>query len=95
MSLPVPLAPGKDEIDQLLIGSVLEASEFHLKIYHVSKGLRKGIFYLLATSQGNCNNMSTCSMYNQIPLSTQSNSKHTQKMKFGKWVCIILQSLVN
>ena len=41
MGLPDPLAQGNDEIDQLLVVNMLEASEFHKK-YHVnSKGLKK------------------------------------------------------
>ena len=37
MGLPGPLAQGNAEIDQLLIGSVLQASEFHKKIMLIAK----------------------------------------------------------
>lgn len=59
MCLPGPLVQGKDETDQLLVGNVLEASEFPKK-YHVnSKGLKKDIvFYYLAISQGSYKAMS-------------------------------------
>ena len=42
MDLPGPLAQGNDEIDQLLIGNVLEATEFHKKHHVNSKSLKKG-----------------------------------------------------
>jgi hypothetical protein len=38
-----PLAQGNDEIDQLLIGNVLEASKFHEKHHINGKGLKKKI----------------------------------------------------
>ena len=41
MGLPGPLAQGNAEIDQLFIGSVLQASEFHKNYYVNSKVLRK------------------------------------------------------
>ena len=41
MGLSGPLAQGNAEIYQLLIGSVLQASEFHLKSHANSKGLEK------------------------------------------------------
>lgn len=46
-ALPDPLAQGKDEIDQLLIGNVLEASNFHEKHHFNGKGLKK---YFLSLS---------------------------------------------
>ena len=39
--LPGPLAQGNEEIDQLLIGNVLEASKFHEKHHINGKGLKK------------------------------------------------------
>ena len=39
--LPGSLAQGKTEIDQLLIGNVLKASEFHKKHHVNSNGLKK------------------------------------------------------
>lgn len=41
--VPGPLAQGNNEIDQLLIGSVLEASEFHKKHHVNSKGLKNSL----------------------------------------------------
>ena len=41
MGLPGPLVQGNAQIDQLLIGSVLRASEFHKKHHVNSKGLKK------------------------------------------------------
>ena len=41
MSPPSPLAQGNDEIDKLLTGNVLEASEFHKKHHVNNKGLKK------------------------------------------------------
>ena len=41
MGLPGPLAQGSAEIDQLLIGSVLQDSKFHKKHNVNSKGLKK------------------------------------------------------
>ena len=41
MGLPGPLAQGNADIDQLLTGSVLQASEFHKKHHVNSKGLKK------------------------------------------------------
>ena len=49
MGLPGTLAQGNADIDQLLIGSVLEASEFHKKHHVNNKGLKK-VFYYMATS---------------------------------------------
>ena len=40
-SLPEHLAQSNAEIDQLLIGSVLQASEFHKKHHVNSNGLKK------------------------------------------------------
>ena len=39
--LPDPLAQSNADIDQLLIGSMLEASEFYKKHHVNSKGLKK------------------------------------------------------
>ena len=50
MGLPGVLAQGNAEIDQLLIGRVLQASEFHKKHHVNSKGLKKDFFYYMATN---------------------------------------------
>lgn len=56
-NLPDLLAQGEDEIYPLLVGNVLEISEFH-KIHHVnSKGLKSFFPNHLATSQENYKNM--------------------------------------
>jgi hypothetical protein len=47
-----PLAQGNGKIYQLLIGNVLEVSEFHEKHHINGKGLKKKIYHL-ATSQIN------------------------------------------
>ena len=47
MGLPGALAQGNNEIDQLLVGNVLEASEFHKKHHVNSKGLKTDFFPLL------------------------------------------------
>ena len=41
MGLLSPLVQGNTDINQLLIGSVLEVSEFHKKHHVNSKGLKK------------------------------------------------------
>jgi hypothetical protein len=58
MDLPGPLAQGDNEIDHVLIESVLDTSKFQNQKthpnYHVnSKGLKKKFSINLATSQGN------------------------------------------
>ena len=40
-ALPDPLAHSTDETDQLLVGNMLDASEFHKKHHVNSKGLKK------------------------------------------------------
>lgn len=41
MGLPDPLAQGNEEINQFLIGNVLEASEFYYNHHVDSKGLKR------------------------------------------------------
>lgn len=52
-----PLTQGNNKADQLLIRSVLEDLEFHLK-HHVSSEDKGRILYHLTTKQGNCEAMS-------------------------------------
>lgn len=79
MCLPGPLAPGNDETDQLLVGNVLETSEFPKK-YHVnSKGWKKDFFYYLGTSQGNYKAMSYLFFEQQAPLPAGSHPKGAQR----------------
>lgn len=52
MGLPGLLTQDIDEIDQLLVGSVLGASEFHKKHLVSRKGLKKDFPSLLAPALG-------------------------------------------
>ena len=56
------MTQGNSEIDQLLIGNVLEASNFHETNHINSKGLNKRFSV-------------NCSLYNQIFFTFNSNSK--------------------
>ena len=58
MGLLDPLAQGNNEIYHILIGNVLEASEFPKTTHHVREIFKETIFYHLITSQGNCKEMS-------------------------------------
>ncbi|MGE9714896.1 DDE-type integrase/transposase/recombinase [Escherichia coli] len=73
--LPGPLAQGNDEIDRLLIGSVLEASEFHKKHHVNSKGLKKDFSITWQQAKEIVKNCPTCSFYNQTPLPAGCNPK--------------------
>ncbi|MBV2133725.1 DDE-type integrase/transposase/recombinase [Pseudomonas sp. MAP12] len=73
--LPGPLAQGNDEIDRLLIGSVLEASEFHKKHHVNSKGLKKDFSITWQQAKEIVRNCPTCSFYNQTPLPAGCNPK--------------------
>lgn len=77
--LPGPLAQGNNEIDQLLIGSVLEASEFHKKHHVNSKGLKKEFSITWQQAKEIVRQCPTCSLYNQTPLPTGTNPKGTQR----------------
>ena len=73
------LAQGHAEIDQLLIGSVLQASEFHKK-YHVnSKGLKKEFSITWQQAKDIVKRCPTCSFYNQTPLAAGRNPTGTQR----------------
>ena len=50
MGLLSPLVQGNADINQLLIGSVLQASKFHKKHHVNSKGLKNEFSITLATS---------------------------------------------
>lgn len=77
--LPGPLAQGNNEIDQLLIGSALEASEFHKKHHVNSKGLKKEFSITWQQAKETVKQYPTCSLYNQTPLPTGTNPKGTQR----------------
>ena len=63
MGLPVPLAQGNEEIDQLLIESVLKSSEFHKKHHVNSKGLKKEFSITWQKAKGIIKRCTTCSFY--------------------------------
>ena len=77
--LPGPLEQGNDEIDQLLVGKVLEASEFHKKHHVNSKDLKKHFSITCQQAKETIKKYPICSMYNQIPLPVGSNPKGTQR----------------
>ncbi|KAL6065033.1 hypothetical protein STEG23_028902 [Scotinomys teguina] len=77
--LPGPLAQGNDEIDKLLIGNVLEASEFHKKHHVNSKGLKKDFSITWQQAKEIVRKCPTCSFYNQTPLPAGCNPKGTQR----------------
>ena len=79
MGLPGPLPQGNAEINRLLIGSVLQASEF-LKKHHVnSKVLKEEFPITWQQAKEVIKRYPTCSFYNQIMLSAGSNPKGSQK----------------
>ncbi|KAL6042708.1 hypothetical protein STEG23_024380 [Scotinomys teguina] len=73
--LPGPLAQGNDEIDKLLIGNVLEASEFHKKHHVNSKGLKRDFSITWQQAKEIVRKCPTCSFYNQTPLPAGCNPK--------------------
>ncbi|KAL6093193.1 hypothetical protein STEG23_016117 [Scotinomys teguina] len=77
--LPGLLVQGNDEIDQLLIGNVLEASEFHKKHHVNSKGLKKDFAITWQQAKDIVKKCPTCSFYNQTPLPAGSNPKGIQR----------------
>ena len=71
MGLPGPQAQNNAEVDQLLIRSVLKASEFYKKHRVNSKGLNKEFFVTGQQAKKimkRCPTCPTCSFYNQILL---------------------------
>ncbi|KAL6043129.1 hypothetical protein STEG23_019310, partial [Scotinomys teguina] len=79
MGLPGPLAQGNDEIDKLLIGNVLEASEFHKKHHVNSKGLKRDFSITWQQAKEIVRKCPTCSFYNQTLLPAGCNPKGTQR----------------
>ncbi|KAL6035037.1 hypothetical protein STEG23_037457 [Scotinomys teguina] len=77
--LPGPLAQGNDEIDKLLIGNVLEASEFHKKHHVNSKGLKRDFSITWQQAKEIVRKCPTCSFYNQTLLPARCNPKGTQR----------------
>lgn len=94
--LPGPLAQGNNEIYELLVGSVLEASEFHKKHHVNSKGLKKEFSITWQQAMEIVRQCPTRSLIQpNSTLPTGSNPKGTQKIKLSKWMCFIIESLVN
>ncbi|KAL6080845.1 hypothetical protein STEG23_037091, partial [Scotinomys teguina] len=79
MGLPGHLAQDNDEIDKLLIGNVLEASEFHKKHHVNSKGLKRDFSITWQQAKEIVRKCPTCSFYNQTPLPAGCNPKGTQR----------------
>ncbi|KAL6031325.1 hypothetical protein STEG23_000678 [Scotinomys teguina] len=77
--LPGPLAQGNDEIGKLLIGNVLEASEFHKKHHVNSKGLKRDFSITWQQAKEIVRKCPTCSFYNQTLLPAGCNPKGTQR----------------
>ncbi|KAL6059743.1 hypothetical protein STEG23_009665, partial [Scotinomys teguina] len=77
--LPGPLAQGNDETDKLLIGNVLEASEFHKKHHVNSKGLKRDFSITWQQAKEIVRKCPTCSFYNQTLLPAGCNPKGTQR----------------
>ncbi|MEJ1274732.1 amelotin [Cricetulus griseus] len=73
--LPGPLAQGNDEIDRLLIDTVLEVSEFHKKHHVNSKDLKKDISITWQQAKEIVRNCPICSFYNQTLLPAGCNPK--------------------
>ncbi|KAL6084245.1 hypothetical protein STEG23_037991, partial [Scotinomys teguina] len=82
--LPGPLAQGNDKIDKLLIGNVLEASEFHKKHHVNTKGLKRDFSITWQQAKEIVRKCPTCSFYNQTPLPAGCNPKGTQRNEIWK-----------
>ena len=76
---PGPLAQDNAEIDQLLIGSMMQASEFHKKHHVKSKGLKKEFSITWQQAKEIVKRYPTYSLYNQTPLPAGTNPKGTQR----------------
>jgi hypothetical protein len=77
--LPGPLVQGNNEIDQLLIGSILETSEFHKEHHINNKVLKKEFSITWQQAKENVRQCPTCPLYNQTLLPTGTNPKGTQR----------------
>lgn len=93
--LPGPLTQGNNEIDQLLIGSVLDASEFHKKHHVNSKGLKKEFSITWQQAKEIVRQCPTCSFITKLRCLQELTLRAPKEMKFGKWMFSILQSLVS
>ena len=96
VDLPGLLEQDNDEIDQLLIGSILEASNFLFKNTMLTAKVYKKIFSITWQEAKKIEKKCpTCPLYNQTLLPAGNISISAPKMTFGKWMCFIVQSLVN
>ena len=77
--VPGSLAKCNNEIDQLLTGSVLEASKFHKNTMLTAKVYRKNSLIIWKQAKEIVRQCPTWSLYNQIPLPKGSNPKCTQR----------------
>ena len=95
-SLLSPIAQSNDETDHLLVGNVVEASEFHKKNHDNIKDLKKKIFFTTwQQAKKIIKKGPTYPLYNQTALIPGSNPKGNKVMEFGRWMCLILHSLKN
>lgn len=78
-----PLAQGNNEIDQLFIGNVIEASEFHKDTVNI-KGLKTNFSNTQQRAKKVVSLCPTYSLCNQTPLPAGSNQKASKEMKVGK-----------
>ena len=93
--LPGPLAQGNADIDQLLIRSVLKASEFHRKHRVNSKGLKKEFSITWQQAKEiikRCPIVLSITKHCYLQRLTQ---RILKGMKFGRWMCFTFQNLAN
>ena len=79
MGLPGPLGQGNTKTDQLLMGSVLQASEFHKRHHVNSKGLKKEFSITWHQAKEILKRCPTFSFYNQTPLPVGSNQGYSKE----------------
>lgn len=75
--LPGPFKKENKEINQLLIGNMLEISEFHKKHHINNRDLRKKFSNTWWQGKEIIKNCPACSLYNQVPLPAETNPKGT------------------
>jgi hypothetical protein len=89
--LPDPLVQGYNEFDQLFIGSVQEASEFHKKQHVNSKSLKKDFSISCQQAKEIVRQCPTCSLYKQTDCIQELILRVPKEITFGKWISSILQ----
>jgi hypothetical protein len=75
VGLPNPLVQGNDEINQLLVGNVLEPSEFH----KMTMGLKAVFSIAWQEAKEIIRKCPTCFLHNKTPLTADSNPKGIQR----------------